>query len=111
MHLNFLTPPLQMHASSCGTSVALISPFRGTSRKQPELQLTSMWPGMHHSSQLLPGAILRRTMLTSAVYDIQPSCSVQGVSNVLSLRIDVGIWRSIVNEFRKANGERFGNLL
>ena len=72
-----------------------------------------MWPGMRRSSQLLPGDIHRRTKLTSAVYDIQPfpSSSVQGVGNVLPLRIDVGIWRSIVKELRKANGERFGNLL
>ena len=52
-------------------SVAVLSSSRNTSSKLLESQLSSMWPGMHRSSQLLPGDILRRTMLTSAVNGIQ----------------------------------------
>ena len=59
-------------ASFCETSGVLLSSSRGTSRRQHELQLTSVWPGMRRSSQLLSGDIHRRTRLTSAVYDIQP---------------------------------------
>ena len=43
-------------------------------------------------------------LLLSAVSNLFPSCSVP-------VRIDVGIWRSIVKEFRKASGEWFSNLL
>ena len=52
-------------------SLSLRYTSRVTFRKQLELQLTSMWPGMRRSLQLLPGDILRRTMLTSDVYGIQ----------------------------------------
>ena len=62
------TPPLQINDSACKTSGALLSSSRGTSRKQHELQLTSMWPDMCRSSQLLPGDIYRRSMLTSAIF-------------------------------------------
>ena len=64
---------------------------------------------MRRSSQLLPGDIRRRIKLTSAVYNIQPFPQ-QGVGNVLPLRVDVGLWRRIVKEWRNSNGKRFGNL-
>ena len=58
---------------------------RGTSRKQLELQLTSMWPGVHRSSQLLPGDIHRRTMLNCAVYSCQ-GCLIDDQSGFSSLK-------------------------
>ena len=65
MHLNFLTLRLYKFMLFPEKQVTLFSP-------QHDLQLTSMWLGMPHSLDLLPGDILRRIMLTSAVYDIQP---------------------------------------
>ena len=70
MHLNFLAFRLQKYMLLPAKQVALFSPLLAV--LQHQLQLTSMWPGMSRSSQLLPSDILRRIMLTSAVYDIQP---------------------------------------
>ena len=72
MDLNFLALRFYKFMLLPRTSGVLLSSSRGTSLKQHELQLTSMWPGMRRSSQLLPGDIHRQTKLTSAVYDIQP---------------------------------------
>ena len=71
MHLNFLALRLSKLVLLPAEQASLFS-SRRTTRKQLELQLTSMWPGMHRFSQLLSGDIPSRTILTSAVYGIQP---------------------------------------
>ena len=83
------TPPLQIHASTCGICVALLCSSRDTFHKQLEVQLTLMWP----------------------TFIVEQCWLLQGVNNMLSLRIDVGICRWIVKEFRKASGGRISNFL
>ena len=103
-------PPLQIHASSCETSGVLLAVLLVNSTSCSWLQCGLVCVVLLNCC--LATFILEPSwLLLSTIPNLLPSSSVQGVGNEFPLRIDVGIWRSIVKEFRKANGEQFGNLL